>query len=199
MGQPIGDDLEEAEGAGDVLQHVVTEIHDGDVVAEQLACHRRDDDLAAVCRGADPRPDRQVDPEVVPAFGDLRLSGVEPHAHPYRIIEAGESSLSPDRGRDGFARARECREEGVALRVDLDAAVCGDDTAECPPMRLEHVAVAVAVRCCELGRALDVGEQQRHGATRECALGFHCGRVELRILVEDPPLQLAQIPTRLDA
>ena len=63
----------------------------------------------------------------------------------------------------------ERHEERVALRVDLDAVVRGEDRAQRPPMLGEQVGVAGAVLVEQARRTFDVGEQEGDGAGREVA------------------------------
>ena len=103
---------------------------------------------------------------VVPAQD--ALAGVE--AHRTRTggrgtVVGGELPLGGDDRPDGPGRAAE-REEGVAVGADLDPAACGDgpDDRRVP---VEDRRVPVAERLEEAGRALDVGEQERHGPGRQ--------------------------------
>ena len=73
-------------------------------------------------------------------------------------------ALGVDGRGDGVARAREREEEGVALRVDLDAAVLREALAHQPPVVGEDVGVAVAELLQQARRALDVGEDEGDGA-----------------------------------
>ena len=61
---------------------------------------------------------------------------------------------------DGVRGACEGDEEGVALRVDLDAAVSRERLAERAPVLGEHVGVPLAELVQEPRRALDVGEEK---------------------------------------
>ena len=83
------------------------------------------------------------------------------------------SSASPRfrGGRNGFGGARKRDEEGVPLRVDLDARVLREGIPQNPPVLGEEVGVCRPVLLEEPRRALDVGEEEGDGATRELAHG----------------------------
>jgi hypothetical protein len=61
------------------------------------------------------------------------------------------------------SRARE-REEGVALRVDLDAAVLGEPLAHQSPVCGQDLVEALAELLQERSRPLDITEDEGHGA-----------------------------------
>ena len=83
----------------------------------------------------------------------------------------GERLLSVTRGRDGIWRRGEGDEEGVALRVDLDAAVALERLAQHTPVFGQRLGVALGPKLVQqLRRTLDVGEEKRDGAGRERAL-----------------------------
>ena len=67
-----------------------------------------------------------------------------------------------------FARAKATK-KGVALGVDLDAAVAGEGLPEDAPVLGERVGVGVAELVQQACRALDVGEEEGDGAGRELA------------------------------
>ena len=111
--------LEESLRRREVLEPVLAEVANrlaGDEVARRL----RQEYLAAVPGGGDPRGTVDVDPDVA-LLGYDRLARVEPHAHADR--PAAERSLPVGGGRDRVGGARERDEERVPLRVHLDAAV----------------------------------------------------------------------------
>ena len=80
----------------------------------------RDHGLPAVSRGSDPGRTVDVDADVA-LFSDERLAGVEAHPHPDR--PGLERRLTFRCRRKRVLGAGEGDEEGIALRVDLDAAV----------------------------------------------------------------------------
>ena len=73
--------------------------------------------------------------------------------------------------RDSFGGARKRDEEGIPLRVDLDARVLRERIPQDPPVLGEEVGICRAVLLEEPRRALDVGEEEGDGATRELAHG----------------------------
>jgi len=97
-------------------------------------------------------------------------------AHPHADFDAvgpfvaGVRALYVD-GRDHrVASTRKREEEGVTLRVDLDAAVLCKEIARQLPVRGEKPGVPVAEALEERSRPLDVAEEEGDGAARE---GWH--------------------------
>ena len=70
-------------------------------------------------------------------------------------------------GGDGVARALGAEEESVALRVDRLTAARGELVADQAPVLCEHLREPVAEPLQELGRARDVGEDERDGPAPE--------------------------------
>jgi hypothetical protein len=65
---------------------------------------------------------------------------------------------------------REGEEEGVALGIDLDTALCGTRLPHDPPVLGECPRIRVGAELVqELGRALDVGKEEGDGASRKIA------------------------------
>ena len=83
------------------------------------------------------------------------------------------------------ARIRERVEERVPLRVDLHPAARTKGVAQEPAMVREHIHVAVAERVQQARRALDIREQQRHGAGRKIAADAHRATLDARTGVEN--------------
>ena len=106
----------------------------------------------------------------VPLFADHRLTRVQAHADTqHRSVRPGvrgELSLGRDGCRDRVAGAPEREEERVTLCVHLDAVPVAEFLAEDSAMLGDHVGVLVAEPLQELGRALDVGEDERDRAMR---------------------------------
>jgi hypothetical protein len=96
---------------------------------------------------------------------------VEAHAHPdrrtCRPVRLGQGTLRRRGGPDRIARLLERCEERVALTVDLDPARVGKRVPEDRVVRRERLAVPLVAELAEqLGRALDVGEEEGDGARR---------------------------------
>ena len=127
----------------------------GDEVARRL----RQEYLAAVPGGGDPRRAVDVDPDVA-LVGHDRLARVEPHPHADR--PAAERSLPVGGGRDRVGGARERDEERVPLRVHLDTAVPRKGLPQDAAVLAQQLRVAVAVLLQQSRRALDVGEEEGH-------------------------------------
>jgi len=80
----------------------------------------REQHLAAVASGADPRPSVDIDPDVA-LGGNHGFARVDAHSHAYRATR--ERALHTLRRRDSVGSVRERGEERIALRIDLDATV----------------------------------------------------------------------------
>jgi hypothetical protein len=94
-----------------------------------------------------------------------RLTRVDPHANPNQSSRKLSLSI---RGRgDRVARASERDEERVTLRVDLDAPVLDESLPKNDSVSVESIGVISAELVKELGRALDVGEEEGDGAGRQ--------------------------------
>ena len=135
-----------------------------------------------------------VQPEIA-LLADVRLAGVEPHAHahraPVRPLVVAEGALGVDRGRDCVARPREREEEGVALRVDLRAAARAEGLAHEPPVVGRDVSVRlVAELLQEARRALDVREDERDGAAGQ--LGHRAYATPMNRLAQETSPYLLQ-------
>ena len=113
-------ELEEALRADQVLQAMLAEVAQRRLGVEQAPRRLRQDDLPAVRAGRNPRRSVDVHADVA-LVGQERLARVD--AHPDSDRPGCQRCLRLDRGGDGFARPRERDEEGVALRVHLDAVV----------------------------------------------------------------------------
>ena len=88
--------------------------------AEECGRCPREQHLAAVASGADPRPSVDIDPDVA-LGGNHGFARVDAHSHAYRATR--ERALHTLRRRDSVGSVRERGEERIALRIDLDATV----------------------------------------------------------------------------
>jgi hypothetical protein len=95
---------------------------------------------------------------------------VDAHAHAER---PGRKSLECSAGRpQGARRGREGNEEGIALRVDLDALARRERLTQSAAMFLQRLRVLLGPELVQqLRRTLDVREEERHRPRRE--LGPH--------------------------
>jgi hypothetical protein len=98
----------------------------------------------------------------------------------------GKRQLRIERRRDSIPRRGERDEERVALGVDLGATVTRVCLADKPTVRGERIGVELPELMEERRRALDVREEQRHGANGRPRL---LDQVESRVLVEDLALE----------
>jgi hypothetical protein len=128
---------------------------------------------------------------------DRRLARVEPHAHahlfPVGPGRRGVRALGLDGSGHRVSGAREDEEEGVSLRVHLDAVRGAEGVSHDPTMPAQDVAVAVPEPLEELGRVLDVGEDERHGPAGKCG---HAAIVRFRPVTVHRPL--SEVLLRLD-
>ncbi len=99
----------------------------GQLAVDERPRRRRDDDLAAVPAGGDPRRAVQLVAGVALA-GQTRLTGVQ--ADPHVDRPGGERLLTLGRCGERLDGIGECVQEGVSLRIDLDAAVSGEGAAQ---------------------------------------------------------------------
>ena len=79
----------------------------------------------------------------------------------------GERALRRARGQRGVRRLAKGDEEGVALRVDLLAAVLFECGAQDPAVLGQHLAVPVSQLLEQARRALDVREEEGDGPARK--------------------------------
>jgi hypothetical protein len=94
-----------------------------------------------------------------------RLSGMHANADMHRPI--GERMLGCLGRRDGIAGTTEGKEEGVPLRVDLNAAVTRHHIAHDLAMAIERCLITIAEVREQPSRALDITKEERHGASRK--------------------------------
>jgi hypothetical protein len=121
----------------------------------------------------------------VPLPADGRLPGVQTHPHSHlvavRPFVGGKSSLCVYCGSERGVCRRECEEEGLALVVDLPAALLFDRLPQDLLMLGEDGSVPLAQLLQEPGRALHVREQERDRPRRQLNQLSSLRRVE-RIL-----------------
>ena len=151
-------ELEEALRRREVLEPVFAEVAYG-LAGDEVARRLRQEHLAAVPGGGDPRRAVDVDPDVA-LVGHDRLARVEPHADADRSV--AERRLPVGGGGDRVGCARERDEERVALRVHLDAAVPRKRLPQHTTVLAQQLRVALAVLVQQPRRALDVREEERH-------------------------------------
>jgi hypothetical protein len=147
-------ELEEPDRIGKVLEVELTQIANGP--GDELPCRVGDEDLPAVSRRAHPGPLVHPQTDVAPLLGWLDDGRVktDPDAD-------GPLDVAPlDRlgGRDGAVGVREHHEEGVALRIDLGAALRRDLLPHDRAMRSQERRIALASFAQQACRALDVAE-----------------------------------------
>ena len=161
-GEPVDLELVDALRCAEILESVHAQV--ADVSVHERTGRLREEHLAAVADGGDPGALVHVEADVS-LLGQARLARVQPHPHANRPV--GKYALAIRSSGDRVRRAGEGDEERVTLRVDLDAVVIGEHRAEPPPMLLQRLSVVVAKCVQQPRRALHVGEQQRHDASRE--------------------------------
>jgi hypothetical protein len=110
-----------------------------------------------------------VDPHVT-LLREQRLTGVEAYADSDRSL--AQDALRVTCGPEGVSRPRERNEEGVPLRVDLDAAVLREHLAQQTPVLGQLLRIGVAEFAQQSRRALDVREEERDSTARKLAHGL---------------------------
>ena len=102
----------------------------------------------------------------VALVGQKRRSGVQ--ADPDLHLPGCERTREGGGGHERSRRGREREEEGVTLRVDLDAALVGAGLADDAAVLGERIGVRLGAELVQqLRRALDVGEEKGDGAGRK--------------------------------
>ena len=121
-----------------------------------------ENDLAAVARRGDASGEVDVVADVA-LVGEEGRTGVQADAHADR---AGGEHLGEGRsGVECAGRCRECEEEGVALRVDLDTTLGGTRLPDDTPMLCQRLRVRLGAELVQqLRRPLDVGEEEGDGS-----------------------------------
>jgi hypothetical protein len=159
-----------------VLEPVLAEVAQF-VGADEVARRPRDERLPAMTDSGDSGRAVDVDANVA-LLGEQRLSGVDAYADTdWSVVQC---VLCATCGRESVSRAGERDEEGIALRVDLDATVRREHLAQQTPVLPEKVGVRVAEFAQQSSRALDIREKERDGPARQLAHGF----IMLRMCVD---------------
>jgi hypothetical protein len=115
----------------------------------------------------DARSQVHVGPDVA-LRGQVGRAGVEAHAHPDRA--RGERRLCRGGRAERPRRGWEDDEEGIALGIDLDAAARAERRPQDAAMLPECLRICLRAELVQqLGRALDVGEQEGDRAVGEIA------------------------------
>ena len=153
-------ELVEPEWLAEILEAVLAEV--AELGALQQALRRLgEDDLAAVSGRADACGAVHVQSDVA-LGGDRGLARVDAHAH--RDLQLALCFL---RGGDSVGCARECGEEGVALRIHFHTAVARQRLAQDAAVLLQECRVRGAVLLQQSRGPLDVGEQEGDGTGRK--------------------------------
>ena len=188
--------LVQADRLGQVLQPLLAEVVQGKRRRPENTHGRGgEDDLPSVARLGDARRTVHVQADV-PLVVEEGLARVQPGPDAERAL--GELLVDPSYRVDRVARRGEGAEERVALRVDLDASMPVEGSADDTLMRPQRVPVRRGPEVLERPRrSLHVREQERHRPLGE--RGGDGGRRQGRILRENPLLELLERSTRLDA
>jgi hypothetical protein len=73
----------------------------------------------------------------------------------------GDGSLRGDSGYDCIFGPGECDKQRISLRVDLVSSILLVHSAKQPPIRCQHVRVAIAQLLEQARGPFDVGEEER--------------------------------------
>ena len=132
-------------------------------VLEHGGSGERDEHLASVRRGHDARGAVHPEP-VVPLLGHGGFGCVDAHSHAKSVsgrpFVRSQTMLAVDRFGGRLVGAREREEKRVALPVDLLAAVLANRLAQDFPVVCEDLSVSLPETLQQLGRTLDVREQE---------------------------------------
>ena len=132
---------------------------------DELRARRGHEHLTAVAGGSYARGAVDV-VSYIALVGQKRRSGVQ--ADPDLHLPGRERTREGGSGRERSRRGREREEEGVTLRIDLDPALPGAGLADDAAVLGERIGVALGTEGVqELGRALDVGEEESDRAGRK--------------------------------
>ncbi len=135
-------------------------------VPQELSGRLRDEYLAAVPGGGDPRRAVNLEPDIA-LVGDGGLAGVDPHPHADRA--ACKRGLPVTCRGERVGSPRESDEERVALRVDLESIMRRERVTQHPPMHGESVRVPVSELAQQASRPLDIREEERDSPGRQLA------------------------------
>ena len=160
-------ELVQALAPSQILQPVLAEVADGDRL-EETAGRLGEDDLPAVGGGGDPRRAVDVDADIA-LVGHDRLARVDPHADADRAVLEGVPRFGG--GLDSFGGARETRRRRHPPACRPRRPSAARTRPQDPPVLGEEVGIGRPVLLEEPRRALDVGEEEGDGATRELAHG----------------------------
>ena len=155
-------ELEDPLRRGQVLEPVLAEVTQT-VLARKVARRLRHQHLPTVTRSRDPRRSMDVDADIA-VLRQQRLARVDTHPHPDRAVQR---LAGFPRSRERVRRTRERDEEGVALRVDLDAVVARERRAQHLPVLGQRVRIRLPELVQKPRRALDVREEEGDRAARE--------------------------------
>ena len=154
-------------GVGEILQPVHAQVAQAPV--GKRAAVEADTSTCPPWPQAAIRAARCTSTPTYPSSSPVRRSGVDAHPNPDRTPR--ETCHRLGGGRERTRRGREGDEEGVSLRVHLNATVCVERTPQDTAVRGERLGILS--RAQVLGqpcRALNIGEQEAHGSGREIAI-----------------------------
>jgi hypothetical protein len=143
---------------------VLAQLHQRGGVGE-LARRLRKHDLAAVRGRGDPCGAVHVEADEA-VLRPLRFAGVDPDPDA-KLPRGSQCSLRLDGCGDGLRRALEDDEEGISLRVDLDAAEAFEGRPQQAAVSRKSLGVPLAELLQQPRRAGDVGEEEGDRAGRQ--------------------------------
>ena len=169
-GELAAAELEDALRSTKVLEPMLSEV--GQLARDQSHRRRRDEHLAAVPRGGDASGAVDIVADI-PFLSEQGRARVDSDSHADLSVRV-EVIRELGSGVEGARGGREREEEGVSLRVHLDAAVSNTRLPDHRAVIGERIRVGL---CAELvqqrRRAFDVGEDKGDGAGRK--VGPHPG------------------------
>src|SRR5258708_21876940 len=139
------------------------------MLLDQLAGHRREQDLSSVSGTHDAGGMMYIHPDVA-VCSQHRFARMQANAYPHRCVIRPhmicEGSLYLYSCRDGIGGTSKGNKEGISLGVNFVAVILCEYLSQQVPAVSQHPSLALTQRLQEARRAFDIGEEQRHGASR---------------------------------
>ncbi len=175
---------------------MVAQLDERRLARERVAGGAREENLAAVGRGADARGRVHVDADVVVDRDDA-FARVQADAHAdvalARPLLRGELTLRHGRRGDGPVRIREHREERVAVGRHLEPVGAPDGRAQHTVVLRERVLVERPEVVEEPRRPFDVREEERDRAGGEVACCHVLHDIQLGMAAKLAPKKLGRV------
>ena len=165
--QPVDDELKETLWNREAPEPMFSQVSEGQA-GRQLVGGKRpgcvgDEDLASMSDCGDPRGLVHIEAHIC-ATGQATFTSMESHPNPDgstgRPLVRGQGALRVGGRGHGVRRQGEDGKEGIALIQGLDPVVVADGPAHDLVMLSEDAGPAIPQPTSEIGRPLDVGEEE---------------------------------------